>query len=110
MSVAATLPEMAVMKALESLGIQFEFQSKILGEYREKGSAIADFYIPSLSIIIRVHGEYWHYGREDVQARDDIQKLALESQGITVVDINAEDALRNAKYYVSEALKGISYA
>lgn len=113
MSVVATVPELAVMNALESLGyrmgVDYEFQSKMLGDYGEKGSARADFYITSLNLIIRVQGEYWHLGNPQTEARDELQKLALESQGIKVVDILAENALRNAKYYVSEALKGIEH-
>jgi len=110
----ATKPELAVYSALVDLGympgVDFIFQSKMLGGRDVKGGMIADFEIPALSIVIRVMGEYYHYGRADAEARDELQMLALESSGITVVDIDAEDALRNAKFYVSEALKGISHA
>ena len=110
----ATAPELAVYRALTDLGympgVDFIFQSKMLGDYGEKGSARADFEIPALSMVIRVMGEYYHYGNPSAEARDELQMLALESSGITVVDIDAEDALRNAKFYVQEALKGISHS
>ena len=106
----ATTPELAVIRALESLGyrmgVDYEFQSKMMGGRDVKGGMIADFLIFSLKLIIRVQGEYYHYGRADVEARDKYQKEALTSQGYTVVDINAEDALRNARYYVEKALIG----
>ncbi len=108
--VMATAPELAVMGALQKLNILFEFQSKMMGDYREKGSLVADFYIPELSLVISVIGEYWHYGRPDTEVRDMMQRIALEGEGKRVIYIDAEDALRNAAFYVSEALKGIDHS
>uniref|UniRef100_A0A6H2A5E6 DUF559 domain-containing protein n=1 Tax=viral metagenome TaxID=1070528 RepID=A0A6H2A5E6_9ZZZZ len=105
----ATVPEMAIYRALTKLEVEFTFQAQMLGANREKGSTIADFQIPSLSLIIRCVGEYWHSDAE-TKVRDMLQKEALESQGWRVVDIMAEDALANAEYYVREALKGITFA
>lgn len=109
-AIAMTAPERAVYNVLIKLGVPFEFQSKMLGGRDEKGGLIADFTIPSLMLIIRVQGEYYHYGRPSVEARDLFQKEALTSLGWTVIDILGDDAVSNANYYVSEALKGISHA
>ena len=106
----ATKPELVVHRALTKLGISFEFQSKMLGGYGEKGSTRADFSIPDLSLIISVIGEYWHYNRPDTLVRDKLQQIALETQGWKVVYIDANDALRNARYYVEQALMGISFS
>ncbi len=101
----ATKPELAVYRALQKLDIEFEFQSRMMGGYREKGSLIADFYIPSLSLVIAVQGLYWH-SFPGTEARDRLQRIALEGQGITTIWIDEDDALTNALYYVREALLG----
>jgi hypothetical protein len=110
----ATTPELAIYRALNKLGYyegtDFTFQSKLLGGRDVKGGAIADFEIYNPHIVIRCQGEYWHYGQSSVVAKDELQKLAIESSGIPVIDIDAEDALRNANYYVKEALDLISHS
>lgn len=105
----ATEPEKVIYYALKKRGIDFEFQSKMMGGRDTKGGAVVDFYIPSYGIIINVQGEYWHLNRPGTEERDRLQQLALEGQGIKVIYIGAEDALRNADFYVSEALNGISH-
>ncbi len=107
--IAPTKPELAVYNALTKLGIEFEWQSPMLGLYREKGSTIADFYIPLHSLVISVIGEYWHSFPE-TRARDQLQRIALESQGIRVIGIDESDANRNARFYCEEALRGISHS
>ncbi len=102
-------PERAVYNALLKLQISFDFQSKMFGGRNVKGGLIADFKIPSLSLIIRVQGE-WFHSRSDAKARDMLQKIALTTSGWTVIDILAEDVLRNPTFYVSEAIRGISHA
>ncbi len=102
----ATQPELAVYHALNKLKVSFEFQSKMMGGRDVKGGLVADFYIPEHSLVIAIQGEYWHYGRADAVVRDRLQRIALEGQGIRVVYIDASDALRNATFYVKEALAG----
>uniref|UniRef100_A0A6M3IWX5 Uncharacterized protein n=1 Tax=viral metagenome TaxID=1070528 RepID=A0A6M3IWX5_9ZZZZ len=110
MTVIATTPELAIMRELDRLEINYEFQSKMLGGYGEKGSTRADFLIPSLNLAISCVGEYWHLNRPDVEMKDMLQRVALENSGIRVIRILASDALRNARYYVEEALMGIDHS
>jgi len=108
--IIATTPEIAVYRALKRLKIDFDFQSKMLGGYGEKGSTRADFSIPSLNLIISVIGEYWHYAFRSTMIRDRLQQTALESSGVRVEYIDATDALRNATFFVTEALRGVSHS
>ena len=105
----ATEPEKKVYYALIRLGEDFTFQSQMLGFHGEKGSAIADFKLPQYDLILRVQGEYWHHFPE-TKARDMLQKVALTSQGWTVIDLMESDVLRNAEFYVKEGIRGISHA
>ena len=101
----ASTPEKAVYGALKKIGIDFIFQSSQLGGRNTRGGAIVDFLIPSLSLAINIQSFFWHYGNPDRIAQDRMQQLALEGQGITVIYIDEEDALRNVTYYVEEALQ-----
>jgi len=105
-----TTPERAVYNALLKLQIPFEFQSKLMGGREVKGGAIADFYLSDYGLVISVIGEYFHYGRPDVEARDMMQNISLSTQGINTIYIDAEDALRDARYYVEQALIGIDHS
>lgn len=111
--VLMTTPERAVYRALIRLGykdgVDFFPQSKMFGGRQVKGGLVADFQIPRLSLIIRVQGEYFH-SRSDAKARDALQKIYATGEGWTVIDIMAEDALRNAYFYVQEAIRGVSHA
>lgn len=103
-----TTPELAVYNALISLGYEgrFSFQSSQMGGRIELGGVVLDFYIPELLLGISVLGEFWHYRRPGQLANDLVRAAALESMGIHVIYIDEVDAMRNARYYVSEALKG----
>lgn len=105
----ATLPEKAVYKALQSLREPFEFQSPLLGGYREKGSTIADFLLRQYSLIISVIGFYWH-NQPGTKARDKMQRIALSSQGLHVIYIDEQAALANATYYCKEAIRGFDHS
>ncbi len=106
----ATKPELAVMNALIKLKIDFEFQSSFFGGRLQRGGAVADFVIPSLSLVINVQSSYWHYGNPERMAEDRMQQVAYETQGYRVIYIDEEDALKNATYFVSEALRGIDHS
>lgn len=103
-----TAPEWAVYKALVKLIGEDNFipESQMLGNPRERGSIRSDFYIPSLRLVIAVQGIYYHYGDLANKGREQMQRIALESSGIKVVYIDEPDAMRNARFYVREALEG----
>ena len=101
----ATKPEVAVYFALTKLGEPFEFQSPLLGGYREKGSTIADFLLRQHDLVISVIGWYYH-NRPETKARDKLQRIALSSMGLHVIYIDEQDAIDNARWYCQQAILG----
>jgi len=104
------VPEYAIFWALERAYAVFSFQTSLLGGRLQLGGVVADFIItePVPRLIIRVQGEYFHYEQgEERKGRDLIQKEALHSQGYDVIDIDAEDALRDPRKYLADAFGGL---
>lgn len=125
----ASLAEWAIWWALERLGIfaatrlspaqpmrlgseEFDYRydiglSQESGNKLTLGGAEADFYVPSRRLAIRIQGLYFHYGLgADKIAFDELMRIFLEQQGVTVVDIDEDHALANPLYYAREALDG----
>lgn len=100
-----TRPEWAIFNALTRLKVDFEFQSSQLGGRRNRGGAVLDFYISSQNLGINIQSLFWHYGRPEAVANDRMQRLALEGQGLRMVYIDEEDALRDPFFYTQEALQ-----
>ena len=107
-----TAPEFAVFQALNRLGFRdrFEFQSSKFGGRAVRGGIVADFFVPSLGLIINVQGEYWHFGRPGQVAIDLIQRQQILSSGLNVVYIDEDDAMQNADFFVSEAIRGLDHS
>jgi very-short-patch-repair endonuclease len=103
--------EWAIYWALNIMNIQFEYQVPLFGGRLQAGGVIADFVIPSHMLVIRVQGEHWHYemGMEVVNM-DAITKMQMEDIGYLVIDIDESHCLKDPKFYVSEALRGISHS
>ena len=56
---------------------------------------------------INVQGVYFHYEKGSAIIQSDIQTRAfLAAMGITLIFIDEDDALKDAKFYVREALQG----
>lgn len=108
-SLPASVPELIVSKILDKMEISYEFQSSFLGGRTQAGGVIADFYIPTFAIIISVLGEYYHYGMNRT-GQDILQRVALESQGIHTIFIDESDVIKNARFYVEQALMGIDHS
>ena len=106
-----SLPEYLVLAELVRLGkqpgVDFTYQSPLMGGRVEKGGVILDFLLydpPDLAI--NVQGEYWHYGLgPGVKARDLMARSQMAGQGITLIFIDEADILRDVRYYVREALQ-----
>lgn len=98
--------EWAIYWALSSLKEDFQFQVPLMGGRIEAGGTVVDFYLPAYLLLIRVQGIHWHYEIQPQRAQDDILKLALESKGFQVIDIDEDMALRDPIYYTKEALRG----
>jgi len=84
--------------------ILFTFQEKLYGGTTIAGGAIVDFVLPDRNIIIRIQS-YWHETPEAI-ARDTLQKIRLEADGYTVIDIWEDEILDNIDYVMSEAVEG----
>ena len=102
-------PEWAVYQALIRLGYKpdedFIYQSPQAGGRMEYGGAILDFLLPDLSLAINVQSQYYHSGYTN-RVHDMYVRAMIESWGIRVIYIDEDDALRDATYYVKEAIAG----
>ena len=72
------------------MGIDYGFQSSLMGGRFELGGAIVDFIFSERALLWRVQGDYFHKGVEK-EGTDAIQRELLESQGWTVIDIWGSD-------------------
>ena len=108
---AGSDPEIAVFNALLQLGKRpdrdFIFQSKQFGGRVEKGGRIVDIqFVEPPDLAINVQGVYYHYEKGSAIIQSDVQTRSfLASAGVTLIFIDEDDALTNAKYYVREALE-----
>lgn len=84
-------------------GVDFQFQTSLMGGIFSLGGAVVDFIIGL--IVWRVMGTYWHQGVEKT-GQDTIQKELLIAMGYTVVDIWAEDLENRAEQTLTLALSG----
>ena len=98
-------PEWFIFRALEALKVDFTYQSNRMGGRLDKGGAVLDFFIPSLGLGINVQSLYWHYGRLGGAVSDNLQRIALEGQGIVMIYIDEESAISNPIWYTQEALQ-----
>jgi hypothetical protein len=101
--------EWAIFQALLSLGkkpgVDFIYQSPFFGGRLQKGGVVVDFlfYNPP-NLAINVQSVWYHYIGVVAQMRDQMQRARLEGVGLRVIYIDEEDALRNPRFYVREAL------
>lgn len=108
----ATKPEWWCYWALEKLGkipgVDFTFQSSLMGGRMELGGVVLDFLMqnpPNLGIAIQ--GVHWHYGLGgDRKAHDAMSRLQIEGKGIKLIYVDEDDVLANPIYFTTEALAG----
>jgi len=102
-------PEYAVYLALLQLGYKdgedFIYQSPQAGGRQEYGGAVLDFTIPDLNLAINVQSRYYHSGFAE-RTHDAYVRAMMASWGVTVIFIDEDMAMQNAKYYVMEAIAG----
>ena len=105
-----SLPEYLAFTALIKLGkdpgVDFTYQSPLMGGRMTKGGAIIDFeFINPPDLAVNVQGVYYHYefGVEQ-KARDIITRAQMAGQGVTLVFIDEDDIMQDPEYYVREAL------
>jgi len=110
-SFAGSLPEYAALQALIRLGkqpgIDFDFQSPLMGGRLSKGGVILDFlFFDPPDLAINIQGIYYHYGfGPEVKARDIIAREQMAGRGVTLIFVDEDDILSNADFYMREALQ-----
>ena len=105
-----SIPEWYIFRALEALKVDFSYQSSRMGGRLDKGGAILDFFIPALNLGINVQSTFYHYGRTESVVNDNLQRIALEGQGIQMIFIDEEDAIANPIRFTQDALRGIDHS
>ena len=87
-------------------GVDFTYQSPLLGGRMEKGGFVLDFLFnepPDLAV--NVQGVYYHYEfGVEAKARDVMARASLAGQNITLVFIDDDDLMQDPRFYCREAL------
>ena len=111
-----SLPEYLVYTALIQLGKQpgldFVYQSPLMGGRLERGGLVIDFlFINPPDLAINVQGEYFHQQQGSTAiARDKMARAQLAGQGITLIFIGAGDVTAEPVRYVRDALNYIDHS
>lgn len=87
-------------------GIDFSYQSPLLGGRLTKGGVVLDFeFTNPPDLAINIQGVYYHYefGVEQ-KAVDIMARAMMAGQGITLIFVDEDDLLRDPPYYIREAL------
>jgi hypothetical protein len=87
-------------------GIDFTYQSPLMGGRLNKGGVVIDFlFTDPPDLAINVQGEYYHYGLGATFMQNDIIiRAQMASEGITLIFIDESDILEDVDYYVRQAL------
>ena len=106
-----SVPEYLVYSSLISKqgkleGIDFTYQSPLMGGRLNKGGVVIDFlFTDPPDLAINVQGEYYHYGLGATFMQNDIIiRAQMASEGITLIFIDESDILEDLDYYVRQAL------
>ena len=106
-----SVPEYLVYSSLISKqgkleGIDFTYQSPLMGGRLNKGGVVIDFlFTDPPDLAINVQGEYYHYGLGATFMQNDIIiRAQMASEGITLIFIDESDILEDVDYYVRQAL------
>jgi len=97
--------EILVIRWLDKHGIEYQFQTSLMGGFYSLGGAVVDFIIPEGNLAWRVMGEYYHL-QVEIRSHDAIQREMLTAMGFTVVDIWGEDVLKRIDVTLNKALMG----
>lgn len=97
--------EEIVTRWLDRHGIDYQFQSSLMGGYYELGGSVVDILLPARGLAWRIQGEYWHQ-RVGQAGRDEVQKELLSSLGWLVIDLWSSDILNRLEETMVKALRG----
>ena len=87
-------------------GVDFNYQSALMGGRLDKGGVVLDFIFSNPpDLAINVQGEYYHYGLGATFIQNDlIVRQQMAGQGINLIFIDESDVLEDVDYYVRQAL------
>jgi len=87
-------------------GLDFTYQSPLMGGRLDKGGFIIDFMFTNPpDLAINVQGVYYHYEfGVEAKARDVMARAGLAGQNITLIFIDDDDLMSDPRYYCREAL------
>ena len=87
-------------------GVDFNYQSALMGGRLDKGGVVLDFiFSDHPDLAINVQGEYYHYGLGATFIQNDlIVRQQMAGQGINLIFIDESDVLEDVDYYVRQAL------
>ena len=87
-------------------GVDFNYQSALMGGRLDKGGVVLDFiFSDPPDLAINVQGEYYHYGLGATFIQNDlIVSQQMAGQGINLIFIDESDVLEDVDYYVRQAL------
>ena len=87
-------------------GIDFTYQSPLLGGRMTKGGVVLDFeFTNPPDLAVNIQGVYYHYEfGVDQKARDLMARAQMAGQGVTLIFIDEDDLLEDPPYYIREAL------
>src|SRR3990167_11221196 len=108
---AGSLPEYIVWEFLifrkkQVPGLDFVYQSPLLGGRTEFGGFILDFYFPLRSAGWRVQGKFYHFLTPGDRARDTISRAIFEGRGIQIIDLWDDDLLTRPIFVLEAAWEG----
>lgn len=109
-----SLPELLVnnelkRRGLES-GVDFYYQSDLFGGRQTRGGYVVDFIFENPpGLAIEIQGVYFHseQGGSEQIADDRLKRATLAGEGLTVIFIDEDDALRDIREVVEDALNFI---
>ena len=106
-----SLPEYIAYTTFESFGLvpgeDFTYQSKVMGGRMDKGGLVLDFeFTNPPDLAVNIQGVYYHYEfGVEIRGRDIMARQAAVASGLTLIFIDEDDILTDARYYCREALR-----
>ena len=109
-----SVPEYLVYSSLISKqgkieGIDFTYQSPLMGGRLTKGGVVIDFlFTDPPDLAINVQGVFYHYEKgAAVRQSDILTREYLASMGIKLIFVDEDDLIDDARAIVADALAGI---
>lgn len=97
--------EYLVTKKAMKPGVDFVYQSPVLGGRTQFGGFVVDFFVrPNLAL--QPQGEHWHLASPSDRARLRLESSILAGRGIKAIYLWESDLLARSDYAIERALNG----